>query len=154
MRKFIKRVVIPIFISILCGFVCGRVMFGIYEDKGSDILDSKSVYLLLCDTYSDYESMKASSISNDYIYYEDEGNYNAIVALTKNSDNIDKIRKVYGKDLIVMEYLLKDDEMNEKISEYDKELENADNDDVIVGIISKMIGLYKGKEDVKMFKIS
>ena len=154
MRKFIKKVVIPIFISILCGFVCGRVMFGIYEDKGSDILDSKVVYLLLCDTYNDYESMKASSISNDYIYYEDEGNYNAIVALTKNRDNIDKIKKIYGKELTAVEYLLKDDEMNNRISEYDKEIESADSDDVIVEVVSKMISLYKDKEDVKMFKIS
>ena len=52
MKKKIGKIVIPIFISILCGFVCGRVMFSIYEDKGSDILDSKSVYLLLCDTYN------------------------------------------------------------------------------------------------------
>ena len=53
-----------------------------------------------------------------------------------------------------MEYLLKDDEMNEKISEYDKELENANNDDDIKEIIGKMIGIYKDKEDVKMVKIS
>ena len=154
MKKKIGKIVIPIFISILCGFVCGRVMFSIYEDKGSDILDSKSVYLLLCDTYNDYESMKASSISNEYIYYEDEGGYNAIIALTKHKDNIDKIKKAYGKKLTVMEYLLKDDEMNEKISEYDKELENANNDDDVKEIIGKMIGIYKDKEDVKMVKIS
>lgn len=154
MMKKIRKIVIPIFVSILCGFVCGRVMFSIYEDKGSDILDSRMVYLLLCDTYNDYESMKASSISNDYIYYEDDGDYNAIVALTKNRDNIDKIKGVYGKELVVMEYLLKDDEMNDRISEYDKELENADTDNDIVGVVSKMIGLYKDKEDVKMIKIS
>lgn len=154
MKKKIKKVVIPIFISIFCGFVCGRVMFSIYEDKGEDILDSKLVYLLLCDTYNDYESMKASSISNDYIYYEDEDGYNAIIALTKNKNNIDKIKKTYGKELTVMEYLLKDDDMNEKISEYDKELENTDNEDDIKEVISKMINIYKDKEDIKMVKIS
>ena len=37
--------------------------------------------------------MKASSLSNNYIYYEDEGKYNTIIAITKNKDNIDKIKK-------------------------------------------------------------
>lgn len=154
MKKRIKKVVIPIFISVFCGFLCGRLMYSIYEDKGKNVLDYRHVYLLLCNTYNDYESMKASSLSNNYIYYRDEDGYNTVIALTKNRDNIDKIKKVYGGELVVMEYLLDDDDVNEKISEYDKELELVNEEDDIKDVIDKMIGVYKDKEDVKMIKIS
>ena len=98
--------------------------------------------------------MKASSLSNNYIYYEDEGKYNTIIAITKNKDNIDKIKKTYNKELTIMEYLLKDEEMNNKLEAYDLELTKAQKDEDIKEVISKMINVYKDKEDVKMIKIS
>ena len=98
--------------------------------------------------------MKASSLSNNYIYYEDEGKYNTIIAITKNKDNIDKIKKTYNKELTIMEYLLKDEEMNNKLEAYDLELTKAQKDEDIKEVINKMINVYKDKEDVKMIKIS
>ena len=90
-------------------------MFSIYEEKGKNILELNTIYLLKDNSYSDYDSMKASSLSNNYIYYEDEGKYNTIIAITKNKDNIDKIKKTYNKELTIMEYILKDEQLNNKI---------------------------------------
>lgn len=154
MKKTIKRIVVPIFLSVLCGFICGRLMFSIYEDKGKNILESNIIYLLKDNSYNDYDSMKASSLSNNYIYYEDEGKYNTVIAITKNKDNIDKIKKIYNKELTIMEYLLKDEEINNKLEAYDLELTKAQKDEDIKEVISKMINVYKDKEDVKMIKIS
>lgn len=129
-------------------------MFSIYEDKGKNILESNIIYLLKDNSYNDYDSMKASSLSNNYIYYEDEGKYNTVIAITKNKDNIDKIKKIYNKELTIMEYLLKDEEINNKLEAYDLELTKAQKDEDIKEVISKMINVYKDKEDVKMIKIS
>ena len=144
----------PIFLSILCGFICGRLMFSIYEEKGEDILGSDMVYLLKDNSYNDYDSMKTSTLSNNYIYYEDDGKYNTIIAITKNRNNIDKIMRCYDKELVVMEYLLSDKDINSKLEEYDMELTEAKEEDDIKFIIGKMIDTYNGKEDVKMIKIS
>lgn len=154
MKKRIKRIVMPIFLSILCGFICGRLMFSIYEEKGEDILGSDMVYLLKDNSYNDYDSMKTSTLSNNYIYYEDDGKYNTIIAITKNRNNIDKIMRCYDKELVVMEYLLSDKDINSKLEEYDMELTEAKEEDDIKFIIGKMIDTYNGKEDVKMIKIS
>ena len=154
MKKKIKQIVVPIFLSVLCGFICGRLMFSIHEEKGKNILELNTIYLLKDNSYSDYDSMKASSLSNNYIYYEDEGKYNTIIAITKNKDNIDKIKKKYNKELTIMEYLLKDEEMNNKLEAYDLELTKAQKDEDIKEVINKMINVYKDKEDVKMIKIS
>lgn len=155
MKKKIKQIVVPIFLSVLCGFICGRLMFSIYEEKGKNILELNTIYLLKDNSYNDYDSMKASSLSNNYIYYEDEGKYNTIIAITKNKDNIDKIKKTYyNKELTIMEYILKEEEMNNKLEAYDLELTKAQKDEDIKEVINKMINVYKDKEDVKMIKIS
>lgn len=154
MKRLLKKIFMPIFLSILCGGLCGRLMFSIYEDKGNNILSSNKVYLLLDNSYDDYDTMKASTISSNYIYYEDNGKYNAVVALTKNKDNINKIKKVYGKDLEIEEYLLNNDEINNKLNSYDKKLEEANDNELIKSTITDMINIYKDKEDIKMAKIS
>ena len=154
MKNKIKKIVTPIFLSVVCGCVCGRVMFSIYEDKGSSILDSNLIYLLEDNAYDDYDSMKASTISSNYIYYEDDGKYKRVVAMTKNKDNIDKIRNVYDSELIMHEYLLNDEEINNKLEEYDSRLEKVNSENEIKDIIIDMINVYKGLEDIKMVKIS
>ena len=150
----LKKIVVPIFLSVFCGFVCGRLMFSIYEDKGSSILDSNVIYLLQDSSYSDYETMKASGVSANYIYYEEDGKYNMVVAMTKNKNNIEKIKDVYGKDLKVTEYLLSDDSINDMIDEYDIKLGSTTDSEEIKKIIIDMINIYKDREDVKMAKIS
>lgn len=150
----LKKIVVPIFLSVFCGFVCGRLMFSIYEDKGSSILDSNVIYLLQDSSYSDYETMKASGVSANYIYYEEDGKYNMVVAMTKNKNNIEKIKEVYGKDLKVTEYLLGDDSINDMIDEYDIKLGSTTDGEEIKKIIIDMINIYKDREDVKMAKIS
>ena len=150
----LKKIVVPIFLSVFCGFVCGRLMFSIYEDKGSSILDSNVIYLLQDSSYSDYETMKASVVSANYIYYEEDGKYNMVVAMTKNKNNIEKIKEVYGKDLKVTEYLLGDDSINDMIDEYDIKLGSTTDGEEIKKIIIDMINIYKDREDVKMAKIS
>ena len=65
-----------------------------------------------------------------------------------------KIKKTYNKELTIMEYILKDEEMNNKLEAYDLELTKAQKDEDIKEVINKMINVYKDKEDVKMIKIS
>lgn len=154
MKEKIKKIVTPIFLSILCGMVCGRLMFGIYEDKGSSLLDSNVIYLLEDASYEDIDSMKASTLSSNYMYYEEDGNYKAVVAMTKNKNNIEKIRSVYDNELTISQYLLNDENINSKLEEYDIRIENSEDKEEIRNIIMEMIGIYKDSDDIKMVKIS
>lgn len=154
MKKLLKKIFMPLFLSVLCGFICGRLMFSIYEDKENNILSSNIVYLLEDKTYSDYDTMKASIISNNYIYYEEDGKYNTAVAMTKDETNIDIIKRIYGKDLTITKYLQSDSEINKKIDEYDEKIRNANSDTEIKTLIEEMNNIYKGRDDIKMAKIS
>ena len=154
MKSKLKKIVVPIFLAVFCGFLCGRLMFNIYEEKGSSTLNSNVIYLLLDTSYNNYDEMKASTISSNYIYYEDKGKYNVVVALTKNEDNISKIEELYNKKLTINKYLINDEEIINKLHEYDEKLSNSTNNDEIKDIIRDMNNIYKDKEDIKMVKIS
>lgn len=153
MKERLKKIFIPIFLSVICGSICGRLLFSIYEERAVDVLSSNAVYMLVDSTYNDYDSMKASSLSN-YVYYEDSGKYNAVIGITKNKDNIKKIEKVYNKELETKEYLLSDKEIISKIKDYDKIIEKSTSNEEIKGVVLEMLELYKERDDVKMAKIS
>ena len=153
MKERLKKIFLPIFLSVICGAVCGRLLFSIYEEKASDTLSSNVIYLLEDSSYDDYDSMKAASLSN-YVYYEDNGKYNAVIGITKNKDNIQKIEKIYNKELNIKKYLLSNEEIIDKIETYDKKIESSDNNEEIRGVVLEMLELYKARDDIKMVKIS
>lgn len=154
MKKLLKKIFLPIFLSVLCGFLCGRLMFSIYEDKEKYIISSSVIYLLEDTSYDNYNDMKTSFVSNNYIYYEENGKYNTVIAMTKDKNNIDKIEGAYDKKFNVVEYLLADSEINKKIDEYDKKIENTTDNNDIKLLVEELNGIYKGREDIKMVKIS
>ena len=154
MKSKLKKIVVPIFLAVICGTLCGRLMFKCIRDRGSSTLNSNVIYLLLDTSYNNYDEMKASTISSNYIYYEDKGKYNVVVALTKNEDNISKIEELYNKKLTINKYLINDEEIINKLNEYDEKLSNSTNNDEIKDIIRDMNNIYKDKEDIKMVKIS
>lgn len=129
-------------------------MFSIYEDKEKDIISSSVIYLLEDTSYDNYNDMKTSFVSNNYIYYEENGKYNTVIAMTKDKNNIDKIEDAYDKKFNVVEYLLADSEINKKIYEYDKKIENTTDNNDIKLLVEELNGIYKGREDIKMVKIS
>lgn len=153
MKERLKKIFMPIFLSVICGAVCGRLLFSIYEEKTVGILDSNLIYLLEDSSYEDYDSMKASSLNN-YIYYKDEGKYNAVIGITRNKDNIKKIEDIYSKELTIKKYLLSDEEIINKIKDYDKKIEKSDNPEEIKEVVLEMLELYKARDDIKMVKIS
>ncbi len=152
--KTIKKIFVPIFLSVICGFLCGRILFSIYEDKASLILDSNIVYFLEDSTYNDYNTMKMNVINSNYIYYEEDGKFIPVVAFTRNKDNIEKIRKVYDKELTISKYLLSDDSIISLIDKYDEKLSSAEDSEKIKEIIMEMITLYQDDDKAKIAKIS
>ena len=97
--------------------------------------------------------MKASSLSSNYVYYEDNGRYNTVIGMTKNKDNIDKIIKAYNKELQIQEYLLDNKEVNDKITKIDEDIEKTDDSEKIRDLVLEVINVYKSYEDIKMARL-
>lgn len=148
----IKKVIISIVLSVILGYLCGIIVYKIYEGDTNNIMNSNKVYLLQTGAYSSLDSMQKNTNYLNYIYYTDDGMYKTIVAITKNKDNIQKIKNAYNIDIVINEYYLENEELINKINEYDKKIENTSNNEQIVKIVNNMLVSYKEENGVKLVK--
>ena len=91
--------------------------------------------------------MVSNTSVNNYVYYEDDGLYKAIIGITENKNNIDKIKSTYEGEVIVSEYYSLDNKLNEKIEKYDKEIEKLEDKNEIKNIVIEMLGVYKDNDN-------
>lgn len=154
MKQILKKAIIPIFLSIICGFLCGRVVYKIYLGNDDLSYNQNLIYLIQSGAYSSYDNMRANTIGNNYVYYQEDELYKTIIGITKNKDNIEKIKKIYDGEVIINEYYTNDQILNNKIIEYDKKISKEENNDKIKEIVIEVLNLYKGEVDVKLIKIS
>lgn len=148
----IKKIILSIFSSVLLGYLCGIIVYKVYEDSTYEKISSNKVYLLQSGSYSSIDSMKMNNNTTNYVYYVDSGLYKTIIALTKNKDNIKKIKDSYGINLIINEYFIEDDDINNKITVLDNKLKEEDNIEEIINIVNEMLLLYKEKDNLKLVK--
>ena len=152
MKKIIKKVCMPIFISVLCGAICGRCVYNIYKDKTDLALTSNIVYLIQTGAYSSYDNMLTSNISNDYVYYEDKGLYKTIIGITKKEENIAKIIGSYPGETVITKYFSTDSELDSKLITYDSLLQKEKDETKIKTIVVDMLKSYKEK-NINLIKI-
>lgn len=153
MKKWLRKVLSPIILSLICGSICGKLVYQIYDKDIKKEVNGKKIYLIQAGAYSTYDNMVDNTLVNNYVYYEDDGLYKAIVGITENYDNVEKIKDSYGKNVIITEYNSLDEELNKKISDYDKKIEESNNKEDIQKIALEMLTLYKDKDNSTLVKI-
>ena len=153
MKKWLRKVLSPIILSLICGSVCGKLVYQIYDRDIKREIKGEKIYLIQAGAYSTYDNMVDNTLVNNYVYYEDDGLYKAIVGITENYNNVEKIKKSYGKNVVVTEYNSLDEELNKKISDYDKKIEESNNKEDIQKIALEMLTLYKDKDNSTLVKI-
>ena len=141
-RKLIK-LFIPIFLSVICGAVCGRMVYSIYDKKLDEDINKQTIYLVQAGAYSTYDNMVNSTLMSNYVYYEDDGMYKSIIGVTEDYSNIEKIKNTYNETVYVTEYYSLDIELNKKIKEYDNKMKMTSNEEEIKKIVLEMLKLYK-----------
>lgn len=154
MKEILKRAMIPVFLSIILGGICGRVVYKIYLDDSGLGYDDNIIYLIQSGEYSSYDNMRADTVGYDYVYYEEDKLYKTVIGITKNKDNIDKIKNVYDGEVSVFKYYTDDILLNKELTNYDNILQSEEDNDKIMEIVVKMLNLYKDNSDAKLIKVS
>ncbi len=155
MIKKIKKAVFPILVSVICGSICGKLVYDIYSDKLDNAINGSKIYLLEAGSYSNYDNMVKNTLVNNYVYYEDnDGLYKAIIGITESSNNVSKIKSIYDSDVVISEYFSTDKNLNKKIKEYDKKIEKLDSKEEIKKIVLEVLTLYKEKDSNTLIKYS
>lgn len=154
MRKKVLGIIIPVIISIIFGYVCGKFVYKTYRDNLYDNLKSKRLYLVQKGKYDSYDEMREDNNGNNYVYYKDEEGYKTVVGITMNYDNVDKIKKLYSDKLEVSEYYVSNDFFNNKQNEYDDELMNTNDIYEVKEVVDNILNLYRSDDSIKLISIN
>ena len=154
MRKKVLGIIIPVIISIIFGYVCGKFVYKTYRDNLYDNLKSKRLYLVQKGKYDSYDEMREANNGNNYVYYQDEDGYKTDVGITMYYDNVDKIKKLYSDKLEVSEYYVSNDFFNNKQNEYDDELMNTNDIYEVKEVVDNILNLYRSDDSIKLISIN
>ena len=153
MKKIMKGILVPLVMSVLFGYVCGKFVYGIYKDDVDGMLDSSRLYLLHGETYLTYDGMRKENINNNYVYYVDDNKYKTVFGITKNIENAEKINNLYNGDLNIMEYYISNDKLSNMQDEYDDILKDTLNNDKVMEVVSDILNMYKEDDTVRLVLI-
>ncbi len=150
MKKLIINTFIPLIISAIFGFFSARFVFNIYRENINERFSSSRIYLIQNGEYNSYEEMRKNNLGTSYVYYEDDNKYKSIVGITKEENNISKIKDLYDNNLTVEEYYINSDLLNNKQTDYDEQLLKTNNQKEVQDIINNIINLYKEDETIRL----
>ena len=154
MKKILKGIFIPVFVAIILGFVGGRFVYKTYKDNLYDSLRSSRLYLVQNGEYDNIDMMREENSGNNYVYYRDDDKYKSVVGITKDYDNIDKIKSLYSDNLSVLEYYVSSDILDSKQDEYEKMLNNADDIMEVKEAVDNILNLYRSDDSIKLISIN
>ena len=150
MKKILKGVVVPVVIAILIGFIIGKYIFRTYKDNLYTELSSSRLYLIENGEYDNIDDMRINNNDSKYVYYKDNDKYKKVVGITKEYDNVDKIKKLYDDEVTVSIYYIDNTLVNDKQGEYDKELMNSNNMDDVRDVVNNILELYRENNNIKL----
>ena len=150
MKKIMKGFFIPLVLSMIFGFVCGKLVYSVYGDEFENKLSSSKIYLVENGKYLTYDMMREENNGNNYVYYKDDEGYKTVVGITKNEDNINKIKSLYSDNVKIEEYYISSDLVNDKQNEYDLILSNTDDVYEVKEVVDNILNLYREEDTIKL----
>ena len=149
MKKIINGFFVPLVVSMIFGFVCGKLIYSVYGDDIGNKLSSSKIYLIENGKYLTYDSMREENNGNNYVYYRDDEGYKTVVGITKNEDNINKIKSLYSDKIKIEEYYISSDLVNDKQNEYDLILSNTDDVYEVKKVVDNILNLYREEDTIR-----
>ncbi|MDD3341144.1 MAG: hypothetical protein PHN72_02965 [Bacilli bacterium] len=144
--KYIK----PVFLCMIVGIFLGLFLYGGYENRESLIptfQEKEKLYFLKVGVYDTAELMEkgAANLSN-YIYLQKEQKFHLYVAITKEKENVAKIKEYYSS----LGYIVNEEEFTENNKEfisvlktYDEMLQKTNDKTVIQNIVNGVLSKYE-----------
>lgn len=144
--KYIK----PIFLCMIVGTILGLFLYSGYESKENILPTFKEVqkiYFLKVGAFDSEELMEKSAIGfNNYIYLQKENKFHLYVAITKEKDNVAKIKEYYRS----LGYVVSEEEFKESnasfiavLKTYDEMLKQTEDKTVIQNIVNGVLAKYE-----------
>ena len=94
--------------------------------------------------------MREENNGNNYVYYIDDDGYKTVVGITRDKDNVEKIKSLYSDSVKVEEYYVSTDLLNDKQNEYDLMLSNTDDVYEVREVVDNILSLYREDDTVRL----
>ncbi len=147
---FMKKYLFPIISSLILGYILATLLFKQYEydtDIKTVFNNGVKVYFLQQGVYSSVDSMKENMSSfNYYIYSFENDKYYTYIGITKNNDNLTKLKGYYeskGYSIYVKEVDINNNAFITILEQYDNLLATTDSEDTINAIMMQALAKYE-----------
>lgn len=154
MKKIVECLLLPIIMAILIGYLLGSYFYKTYKDNVYNDLRSSRLYLIQNGEYDNIDIMREENIGNNYIYYKDGNKYKTVIGITRNYENIDKIKKIYQNNVQVTEYYLANDFLDTKQEEYDELLSKVNSESEVKEVVNNILKLYQNDNNLRLIALS
>ena len=153
MKKKIRGIIVPVLIALLIGYIGGKYVYRTYRDNLYDTLRSSRLYLVERGSYDSVNKMREDNDSINYVYYKDNDKYKTVVGITKDYDNVKKIKKLYDDKLSVTEYYVANEIVDSRQDEYEKSLKEAEDYQDVKEAVDNILNLYRSDEKIRLIAI-
>ena len=153
MKKKIRGVIVPLIIAMFIGYVGGKYVYHTYYDNLYDTLRSSRLYLVERGSYDSVNKMREDNSDINYVYYRDNDKYKTVVGITKDYDNVKKIKKLYDDKLSVTEYYVANEIVDSRQDEYEKSLKEAEDYQDVKEAVDNILNLYRSDEKIRLIAI-
>lgn len=154
MKKMFRGICVPLVVSMVFGFISAKLVYRLYGDEVQNKLSSSKLYLIQNGKYLTYDSMREENSGNNYVYYKDEDGYKTIIGITRNENNIDKIKSLYSDNVSVEEYYVSNELLNEKQNEYDMILASANDIYEVKEVVDNILNLYRENDSISLVLVN
>ena len=154
MKKALKGIMVPVVVALLVGYIGGRFVYKTYRDSLYDTLRSSRLYLVESGAYDTIDTMREDNSGTNYVYYKDNDKYKTVVGITKDYDNVEKIKSLYSDNLSVLEYYVASDIIDSKQDEYEKELMEAEDYKQVREAVDNILNLYRSDDTIRLIAIN
>lgn len=137
----------------IIGYVGGKFVYKTYLDNLYDTLRSSRLYLVERGSYDTIDTMREDNSDTNYVYYKDNDKYKTVVGITKDFDNVKKIKSLYSDNLSVLEYYVANDIIDSKQDQYEKELNEAENYKEVKEAVDNILNLYRSDDTIRLIAI-
>lgn len=144
-----KKYMVTFLSALIIGFFLASFFIKQYKSNtGIKVsLNTKELYFVQYGIFSSKESMEENTISlQNYVYNITDDLYYVYVGITADKNNAEKIVEYYKKlnyETIIKTFNIQNKEFLKLLDNYDKVLNNTDDDTVIASILNQILMKYE-----------
>ena len=145
-----NKYIVPIVSALLVGFLLAKFMIDQYDKKESltTVFNKyETLYFVRQGIYSSKESMEKNMTDFAYyIYNQNEDKYYTYIGITKNEQNLEKLKGFFekmGYITYIEEFTVDSNAFIEILTQYDNLLLETNDESVIKAICSQVLSKYE-----------